>query len=297
MRHRLSLPLAGDWWLSFLAAGLSAFVRRCQCRSSSAPARCRGPGACGRSTLTPPRCGRDGSYRGRPESSQARPQVGGRPGCGSRCLRWLGSSLVVTPLGGSGNVRAPRASRFPERAGPHPGRRDGHPGPGSSGRSRRRGTSAPAGSPATDRRRPRRGRAEQQLAHPLLPDPRRCAPMASNWVEAVNRMVSALAPTRYGHRGLAPRARGAPFHITRSHQSESPQFQGIATPRHPPVNSPPTCSRSAHGGYWAYLGCTPMRRERDKLGEVTRPAPVGRARRARPRPTTLTRTTCQSHTG
>ena len=104
--------------MSFLAAGLSAFVRRCQCRSSSAPARCRGPGACGRSTLTPPRCGRDGSYRGRPESGQARPQVGGRPGCGSRCLRWLGSSLVVTPLGGSGNVRAPRASRFPNARGP-----------------------------------------------------------------------------------------------------------------------------------------------------------------------------------
>ena len=112
--------------------------------------------------------------------------------------------------------------------GAHPGRRDGHPGPGSSGRSRRRGTSAPAGSPATDRRRPRRGRAEQQLAHPLLPDPRRCAPMASNWVEAVNRMVSALAPTRYG-RAWPPRARGAPFHITRSHQSESPRFQGIAS--------------------------------------------------------------------
>jgi len=29
--------------------------------------------------------------------------------------------------------------------------------------------------------------------------------------------------------GLVPRARGAPFHITRSHQSESPRFQGIAT--------------------------------------------------------------------
>ena len=32
-----------------------------------------------------------------------------------------------------------------------------------------------------------------------------------------------------------------------------------ATPRHPPVNSPPTCSRSAYGGYWAYLGCTPIK--------------------------------------
>ena len=39
MRHRLSTPLVGDWWLAFLAAGLSAFVRRCQCRSSSAPDR------------------------------------------------------------------------------------------------------------------------------------------------------------------------------------------------------------------------------------------------------------------
>jgi hypothetical protein len=25
-----------------------------------------------------------------------------------------------------------------------------------------------------------------------------------------------------------------------------------------PVDSPPTCSRSAHGEYWAYLGCIPI---------------------------------------
>ena len=102
----------------------------------------------------------------------------------------------------------------PERAGPTLGGETVTQAPGSSGRSRRRGTSAPAGSPATDRRRPRRGRAEQQLAHPLLPDPRRCAPMASNWVEAVNRMVSALAPTRYGPQGLGPQGarRSLPHH-------------------------------------------------------------------------------------
>ena len=101
--------------MSFLAAGLSAFVRRCQCRSSSAPARCRGPGACGRSTLTPPRCGRDGSGRGRPESGLGR-RVVRLVRCSGRSTASVRSGESDRRVGRSGAVRPGHGSAGPPAA-------------------------------------------------------------------------------------------------------------------------------------------------------------------------------------
>jgi hypothetical protein len=101
MRHRLSTPDA-----RLVVVGLPRCGIVCL-RSSVSMSFVLGAGpsgACGRSTLTPPRCGRDGSGAGRPESGQA---ARGWP------IAWLRLAVCTarrsTPRG-SGSARALQAN-------------------------------------------------------------------------------------------------------------------------------------------------------------------------------------------
>lgn len=53
------------------------------------------------------------------------------------------------------------------------------------------------------------------------------------------------------------------------HPSVASLYRALADAQHlatRPQTAPPTCSRSAHGGYWAYLGCTPWSIQRTARG-------------------------------